>query len=644
MSTYPGAGTSSTGPGQADHPINKVGAVTAQRQQRPWTASVATVHRALAPLLPKRSDYDGLARSWPRDLAAGVTVGIVALPLALAFGVASGVGAAPGLVTAVVAGAVAAIFGGSHLQVSGPTGAMTVVLVPLVATHGSSVVYPVALLAGLIVVAGALLRLGRLLAYIPWPLVEGFTVGIAIVIAAQQMPSALGVHKPHVENGAAAAAVAVGDFVQSPHWAVLGLLALSVSLTALLPRLHRSLPASLLAVVAVTAVAELTGAKTALIGSLPSALPTPSLPDFGQVGVLMGPAFIVAFLAALESLLSAKVADGMGDTPRHDPDRELFGQGLANIASGLCGGMPATGAIARTAVNARAGAHTRIAAVTHALVLAVIVYAASGLVGRIPLVALAGVLFVTAYRMVERHNVHAVVTSTRSDALVFSLTAVGTVAFDLIKAVEAGLVLAAILALTHLAQTAQAVPESLNSDDVDGIDTDAEHALLAQHVLTYRLDGPLFFGASARFLSELTATTDVRIVILRLSTVAMLDATGARALGEIVTQLADQDITVLLKGASPQHTRLLNAVGTLAPVLARGHVFADLPSAVAHAAKHLARDTHAGAPAAGQRSLQLVANSPEQSPGRWLGQRRRGGQQPAPPPHTTADTHRNNAG
>ena len=544
-------------------------------------------------LLPRRSDYAGLRRSWPRDLAAGVTVGVVALPLALAFGVATGVGAAPGLVTAVVAGAVAAVFGGSHVQVSGPTGAMTVVLVPLVAAQGPEVVFPVAVLAGLFVIIAAMLRLGRLLAYIPWPLIEGFTVGIAVVIAAQQVPNALGVAKPEVENAAGAAAVAVARFAEQPRWAVVGLLVLSVVLTAALPRVHRSLPASLLAVVAVTAVAELAHLDVARIGALPSSLPTPSLPDLSGLGSLLGPALIVAFLAGLESLLSARVADGMGDAPRHDPDRELFGQGLANVASGLCGGLPATGAIARTAVNARAGAHTRVAALTHAGVLAVIVYAATGLVGRIPLVALAGVLMVTAYRMVERHNVRAVVHSTRSDAAVFGLTAIGTVAFDLIVAVEIGLVVAAVLALTHLAKTAQAVPEPL---EADGVDSDAEHELLAAHVLTYRLDGPLFFAASARFLAQLTLTADVRVVILRLSGVDLLDATGARALGEIVEQLNDRGITVLLKGASTQHTRLLTAVGTLEPVLARGHVFSDLPSAVAHARKHVARlrEEHAG--------------------------------------------------
>ena len=551
------------------------------------------VRHALRPvlrLLPRRADYAGLRRSWPRDLAAGVTVGVVALPLALGFGVASGVGPAPGLVTAVIAGAVAAVFGGSSLQVSGPTGAMTVVLVPLVAEHGPGVVYPVAVMAGALVVAAAVLRLGRLLAFVPWPLVEGFTLGIAVVIAAQQVPSALGVAKPNVENAVGAAASVVAQFAARPNWAVLGLLALSVLLTAVLPRLHRSLPAGLLAVAVVTLVVEVSGARVARIGSLPSSLPLPALPDLGNAHDLVGAAAVVAFLAALESLLSARVADGMSDAPRHDPDRELFGQGLANVASGLCGGLPATGAIARTAVNARAGASTRVAALTHALVLAAIVYTVSGLVGSIPLVALAGVLLVTAYRMVERHTARAVLRSTRGDALVFLLTALGTVAFDLVTAVEVGLGVAILLAVVRLARTASAVPETLTGD---GLDSATEHALLAGQVLAYRLDGPLFFAVADRFLREITATSAVRVVILRLGSVVMLDATGAHVLGQIVEDLHRRGITVLVKVASAEHRRLLAAVGALAPLVERGHVFDSFPEAAAHAARHVAAHTHA---------------------------------------------------
>jgi SulP family sulfate permease len=539
---------------------------------------------AVRPLLPSTADYAGLRRSWPRDLVAGLTVGVVALPLALGFGLASGVGAAAGLVTAVVAGVVAAVFGGSRLQVTGPTGAMTVVLVPVVAEHGPTVVVPLAVVAGLLVLAAGLLRLGRLLAYVPWPLIEGFTLGIAVTIAAQQVPQALGVPSPDVENAAVAALWAAGDFLGRPDLTVLGLLALSVVLTATLPRLHPRIPGGLVAVVTVAVLVGVTGADVAVIGALPSRLPVPALPDLSVAGELLGAAAVVAFLAALESLLSARVADGMADGPRTDPDRELVGQGLANLAAGVCGGMPATGAIARTAVNARAGAHTRLASAAHAVVLAAVIYAAAPLVGRIPLVALAGVLLVTAVRMVERHSVRAVLRSTRGDALVFAVTAVATVAFDLVVAVGVGMALAAALALRHLAGTARAVPEEL---DTDGIDADTEEELLSRHVLTYRLDGPIFFAAAGRFLTELTATGDVRVVILRLGSVAVLDATGARTLGEIVAELEGRGITVLLKGGSVEHHRLLAAVADIDSVARRGHVFDTLEEAVRHALGHV---------------------------------------------------------
>ena len=284
--------------------------------------------------------------------------------------------------------------------------------------------------------------------------------------------------------------------------------------------------------------------------------------------------------------MSGRVANGMTDAPPFDPERELFGQGLANIAAGLLGGMPATGAIARTAVNARAGARTRAAAVVHSLVLAIVIFAGAGLVAHIPVVALAGVLLVTAFRMVERSNVRAVVTATRNDALVFAVTAVATVALNLVTAVELGLGSAVLLALVHLSRSAQVTAEPLNTD---GVDSALEHSLLSNRILTYRLDGPLFFAASERFLSALTATADVDVVILRLSSMGMLDATGARGLGELVSRLSSRGITVLIKGVTPEHARVLAAVGTLGPLVERGHVFTTLPEAVAHAARHVDR-------------------------------------------------------
>jgi SulP family sulfate permease len=314
-------------------------------------------------------------------------------------------------------------------------------------------------------------------------------------------------------------------------------------------------------------------------------LPSVSL---DRISSLFSAALAVALLAALESLLSAKVADGMADTTRHDPDRELFGQGLANIASPLFGGMPATGAIARTAVNVRAGARTRVSAIVHALVLVGVVYLGHDLVAKIPLAALAGVLMVTAIRMVEIHNVRAVVRATRSDALVFGLTAAATIAFDLIVAVELGIAVAALLALRAVARANPLVGEP-GVAPAGEVTTEAEAALLAEHIVTYRIDGALFFGAAQRFLTELTAISDVRVVILRLPQLQMLDATGAQAIGQIVAELESRHITVLLKGPRPEHIKVLRAVGALDLLAHENHCFADLDAALVHARLHVQR-------------------------------------------------------
>lgn len=557
-------------------------------------AAVAPVLANVRGLLPRREDYSGLRRSWRGDVVAGLTVGVVALPLALAFGITTGLGAQAGLVTAIVAGFVAALFGGSSFQVSGPTGAMTVVLVPIVARYGVDAVYLVGAMAGVLVLVSAFARLGRFLAYIPWPVVEGFTVGIACIIFLQQVPAALGVPKPEGENTVVVAVRAVGDALAGNGTpAALALVLVVLAVMVALPRVHRSLPASLLAVVVATLVARIGDLDVARIGSLPSSLPLPALPDVSvqRVSDLFGAAFAVAALAAIESLLSAKVADGMADTRRHDPDRELFGQGLANVASSLFGGMPATGAIARTAVNVRGGARTRVSAMVHAVVLVLVVLFAGPLVREIPLAALAGVLMVTAVRMVEVHNLRAVFRATRSDAVVLVVTAAVTLAFDLILAVEVGVAVAAVLALRSVARTAAARVEQVEPQ----VDLDDEQRLLHEHIVTYRLDGALFFGASQRFLTELTAVSDVKVVILRLPDVQVLDATGAQALGEIVSELEGRGITVLLKGVRPEHLRTLQAVGALDRLAAGAHLFDDLGDAVAHARLHVQRGMHDGA-------------------------------------------------
>jgi SulP family sulfate permease len=537
-------------------------------------------------VLPRRRDYRGLRASWRRDLTAGVTVAVVALPLALGFGVASGLGAEAGIITAIVAGVVAGAFGGSHLQVSGPTGAMTVVLVPVVASVGPDGVAVVALLAGLLLMVAGVARLGRYAGILPWPVIEGFTAGIAMLIFLQQVPSALGVVKPHGENAAAVAARAVGEW--SGRWEALATVALVGVVMLGLGRAHRGLPASLVAVTVATLAAELTGLEVARIGHIPSALPMPSLPDLdgGDVPTLLSAVVAVAALAAIESLLSAKVADGMADTDAHDPDRELFGQGLANVAVSFVGGMPATGAIARTAVNVRAGARTRAAAIVHGVVLVACVLALGPLLERVPLAALAGVLMVTAVRMVEFSTVGRILRSTRSDALLLTATAAATVAFNLVIAVGVGVALASLLALRALADSA-----AVERDHMDAVEIDPalEHALLDEHIVAYRLDGALFFGAAQHFLLELTELEHVEVVILRLGNVTVLDSTGALALGDLVTHLQRRGVTVLLASIRPEHRYLMQRVGVLDALTHASHAVSSIEGALVHARRHLLR-------------------------------------------------------
>jgi SulP family sulfate permease len=535
----------------------------------------------LRSLMPARSDLTSMLQAPRRDLVAGVTVAIVALPLALGFGISSGLGAAAGLVTAIVAGAVAAAFGGSNLQVSGPTGAMTVVLVPIVVAYGPGGVLTVGLLAGLLLILLALASAGRYMRYVPAPVVEGFTVGIAAVIALQQLPAALGVPTPHGENVALGAAKAVGDFAGHPNWTAV---VIAVGVAALMlvgSRWRPSVPFSLVAVALATLVGHFAQLQVTRIGALPANLPAPSLDflDLSALTTLAPSAVAVAALAALESLLSATVADGMSVGERHDPDRELFGQGLANIVTPLFGGVPATAAIARTAVNVRAGARSRLAALTHALVLAAIVFTAAPLVAMIPIAALAGVLLATAVRMVEVGSVRALLRSTRSDALVLVLTAATTLALDLVTAVILGLVAAGGLALRTIAATVTFEEVPLDH----GQHAEEERALLAEHIVAYRLDGPLFFAAAHRFLLELAEVTDVKVVILRLSRISTIDATGALVLHDVVERLEHRGITVLISGIKPGHERVLDTLGVADRLRDRRQVFATTPEAIEHA-------------------------------------------------------------
>jgi SulP family sulfate permease len=404
--------------------------------------------------MPTKADWLEARRAPIKDLVAGLTVAIVALPLALAFGIASGLGAESGLTTAIIAGAIAAIFGGSRLQVSGPTGAMTVVLVPIVHQFGPMGVLLVGLMAGFILVIASFAKIGEHVHRLPTSLIEGFTAGIAVVISLQQFPFIFGAEASKSEKVWAAAfenaAAGFADFNASPVFMAFAVMALILAFSNRWPRI----PISLLSV-AVAAVLSVTmGFEVETIGDLPARIGNLSF-DFlnsSDYLALVPSAIAVAALAALESLLSAKVADKMrGGGEQHDSNRELFGQGLANIAVPFFGGVPATAALARTAVNVKSHAQSKLAALSHSVILAFVVLLFAPLVAQIPLAALAGVLLATTVRMIKPRELFALAKETRLDALVLIATFAATIFIDLISAVIIGLILSLALRRTRLA-------------------------------------------------------------------------------------------------------------------------------------------------------------------------------------------------
>lgn len=543
--------------------------------------------RGLASLLPRPSDYAGLSGRWGKELISGATVGIVALPLALGFGVASGAGAAAGLITAIVAGIVAAIFGGSHLQVSGPTGAMTVVLLPVIAHYGVQTVPLLALMAGVMVAIMGLAGLGRAVDLISWPVVEGFTMGIGVIIFVQQIPQALGTPKGESESTLVSSAQSIMATDWSTAWMPLSLVALVIGVHLALNRVKRNVPTALVAIVIATLVAEFLGMPVDRIGTLPTSLPMPALPAFDtrMLTELVAPALAVAALAALESLLSARVADGMvPELDRTNADRELFGQGLANIASALFGGLPATGAIARTAVNVRSGGRTRMASIVHALVLTVVVIALSPLVARIPLAALAGVLMWTAMRMINLTLARRIMATTRADRTTFLLTLGATVLLDLVFAVLMGVAMAAINSLRHMAAYSVVRREYLPVSTPEGL-VDFPSETVRSRVAVFRVDGALFYGDARRFIDTVEAVDDAHGVIIRLHRMNVMDASGAEALKEVTRALERRRIPVVVQGMTDSQLRTSITVGA---ITAEQHA-ATLPEAISRIEQAMAR-------------------------------------------------------
>lgn len=542
--------------------------------------------RRIRALAPARSDWSGVRPG--KDLAAGMLVGLVALPLALGFGESAGLGARAGVITAIVAGAVAAVFGGSRVQISGPTGAMTVVLVPIVATHGPNGVLVVALLAGMLLIALGGLGVGRTIRYVPIPVVEGFTLGIAAIIMLQQLPPALGVHV-RAEKVLVLAQRAVQAWVQQPDWVAPGLTAMVAMVIVLVSRWWPLLPGALVVVVLATLGNAVSGRHAEVIGQIPASLPKPRLPEipWASIDQLLLPAVAVAALAGLESLLSATVADAMSVGRRHDPDRELVGQGLANLAAPLFGGVPATAAIARTAVNIRSGATSRLAALVHSAVLLLIVLVMAEWVGEIPLAALAGVLVATAIQMVRVSSLRALLRSTRADAAVLVTTTAATVLLDLVLAVMIGLVVAGFFALRSTAREARIDEVPIVEGDATEVEEPGQ-ALLDEHIVAYLIDGPLFFAAAHGFLLELADIATVEVAILRMSRVTTIDATGAAVLADAIEGLERRGITVLLSGIRGPHEQVLRRLGVYERLAHDRHVFATTPEAIAHARQHVA--------------------------------------------------------
>ena len=496
------------------------------------------------------------------DLIAGLTVGLVALPLAMAFAIASGVPPQAGIYTAVVAGFVISALGGSRVQIGGPTGAFVVIVAGIIVKFGVSGLLMVTAMAGAILVIMGLTGLGTAVKFIPRPITIGFTNGIAILIASTQIKDFLGLQIGTVPSEFVARMSMLAKNISTLQWHTVALATASLAVILFVPRLTRRIPGSIIALVLATGCVVVFALPVATIGSafggIPTGLPRISIPTFRPdlIIPLLPSALTVALLAAVESLLSAVVADGMtGD--RHNSNVELVAQGIANLFSPMFGGIPATGAIARTATNVRSGAKSPVAGIIHALTLLMILLVAAPLARFVPLATLAAVLFVVAYNMGEWKEIGVILRLPAADKAVWAATFFLTVFADLTVAVEVGIALAALLYIYRIAQTTTVEPVT-----ADYIKEGRLHILqdkqLPQYVTILRIHGPFLFGTTDK-LEEATANLNALppVVVLRLRNMTALDATGLYALEKLADRLKKSGRTLLLCGAREQPERLL---------------------------------------------------------------------------------------
>jgi len=535
-----------------------------------------------------------LARQhWLRNAIAGVIVGVVSLPLSMAFAIASGVKPEQGLYTAIIAGLLVTLFGGSRVQIAGPTGAFIVILAGIVGTYGLAGLQVATLMAGGMLVLMGVFRMGAVIRFIPAPVIVGFTAGIGVIIWVGQWPSFFGIPAPegeHLHQKLPDLIRALPDL----HPATTGLALLGLAILILGPRapgLHR-IPAPLVAMVTVTLLqraAGFDGVATirSTFGGIPTGLPRYTPPDlsFTTLLDLLGPAFTIALLCAIESLLSAVVADGMAGT-RHDSNQELIGQGIANAASSLFGGIAATGAIARTATNIRNGGDSPLAGIASGLTLVAIVLVLAPLAGDVPLAVLAAILFIVAWNMSDaRHFVRMARRAPAADVAILLVTFGLTVFADLVIAVNVGVLLATLHFLRRMASSVDVQQVSAETIDLEhGRGESGSHLVpLPSGVLVYAIDGPFFFAAVDRFERALAQThTDPHTLVIRLGRVPFIDITGIHALEDVIASLRHRGVRVLLCEANERVTTKLTRAGVVS-TLGPANVVPRLPDALARA-------------------------------------------------------------
>jgi sulfate permease, SulP family len=523
------------------------------------------------------------------DLTAGITVGIVALPLAIAFAIASGVKPEQGLYTAIIAGFVIAVLGGSRAQISGPTGAFIVIIYGIVQQYGYSGLATATLIAGFLLILMGFARMGALLKFIPYPVTVGFTSGIALIIFSSQIRDFFGLSLDSVPPEFVAKWIVYSKSLNTLNPYALGVGAASLLLIVFWPRITHRIPGPLVAILVLTAVVKIFHLPVETIGSrfgsVPNHFPRPQVPEISWqlVQQMFSPGVTIALLAALESLLAAVVADGMMGT-RHRSNMELIAQGFGNIASTIFGGIPATGAIARTATNIKSGGRTPMAAIIHAITLTLILVFLGQWAALIPMTTLAAILIVVAYNMSEWHAVVHLLSSPKSDVAVLMTTFLLTVMIDLTVAIQVGVILGAFLFIQRMSNETQfnLITESLK-DREESETRDISNLDLPESVQVFEIYGSLFFGAIERFKDAMRRVEKTpKVLILRMRNVVVMDASGIQVMEELLDSMKKKGVVLLLSAVSSQPLAALQKSGFLKE-LGEENIVKDIYEAVERA-------------------------------------------------------------